>query len=102
MVNYIIARAGWEVKDVCTMVDLEAQDQAGSKIKGEQHTTIVKLKFDLFATMKKRRKYEKFNDSRCPQCEKFNEILDHVLRCPHTIQTQAQSYIHMPRYCQYF
>ena len=48
MVEYIMARAGWEVKDVCTMGDWEARAQVGSKIKGEQRTTtIFKLEFDL-------------------------------------------------------
>ena len=63
-----MARVGREVKVVCTMLDWEqeARARAGSKIKGEQRTTIFQLEFDLFVAMKKRRKYEKFNDRRCP------------------------------------
>ena len=96
MVEYIMARAWWEVKDVCNMVDWEVQPWAGSKIKGEQHTTIFKLEFDFFLMVKKRRKYEKFSDAwRCPQCRKFNEDFDHILRCPHTIQAWAQTWMHM-------
>ena len=36
--------------------------------KGEQWTTNFDLEFDLFATMKRRRKFEKLNDGRCPRC----------------------------------
>ena len=62
-----MAKVGREVKVVCTMLDWEqARARAGSKIKGEQRTTIFQLEFELFVTMKKRRKYEKFNDRRCP------------------------------------
>jgi hypothetical protein len=35
------------------MVDGEARARAGKTIEGEQQTTIFKLEFDLFATMKR-------------------------------------------------
>ena len=83
MVEYITTSKGRVGSRSCLYYGrLGSTSPSRLKIKGEQRT-IVKLEFDLFATMKKRGKYEKINDGRCPHCGKFNEDFDHILRCPH-------------------
>jgi hypothetical protein len=45
------------------MVDWLARHRAGARVTGiSQWMTLFKLEFDLFATLKQRRKYEKHND----------------------------------------
>ena len=82
--------AGWDSSKLFDMVDWEARARAGKTIKGEQRTTIFKLEFDLFATMKRRRQFEKLNNGRCPRCGKFNEDFDHTVRCPHNNQERIK------------
>ena len=65
--EYIMKCAGWDSSKLFDMVDWEARARAGKTIKGEQRTTIFKLEFDIFATMKRRRQFEKLNDGRCPR-----------------------------------
>jgi len=43
--------------------------RAGARITAiSQRMPLFKLEFDLFATMKQRRRYEKQNDGQCPRC----------------------------------
>jgi len=63
---------------------------------------LFKLEFDLFATMKQRRKYKKHNDGRCPRCARFNEDFNHVVRCPqnHSSRSKAWKEIWSVRKCR--
>ena len=61
--KFNIAKTGWDTKEIYDMVDWQARHRAGARIAGSSHKTKrFKLEFDLFATMKQRRKFEKQND----------------------------------------
>ena len=61
--KYIIAKTGWDTKEIYDMVDWQdwqVRHRAGSRTAGSSHkTTLFKLEFDLFATIKQCRKFEK-------------------------------------------
>ena len=68
MEGFIMERTAWHSREIFDMVDWKARARAGQQIKGAIRTSIFKLEFNIFATMKKRRQNGHFNDGRCPQC----------------------------------
>ena len=48
-------RARWYLREIFDMVDWAARARAGNQMKGALCSTIFKLEFDLFASMKKQR-----------------------------------------------